>query len=389
MSFCSCRLHQLHQNRSFSFINARIKLVRDPYLDKAVQIEKNLKQILSLKNQILSSSSSTPKSIPLSSLSILKPHLQIPTTASKFFQNYPSLFTLFQPSPSLPLHIKLTPRFLSLHKQESLIHNSPLHRHHTVQRLSKLLMLTGSSSLPLHVIDRFKFDLGLPHNYLTALLADYPDFFQLCTFTDRLTNRETVALELVAWRSELAVSEMERRVSGGDLRVKKGMPLRFKMSLPSGFDLEKKVLNWVDEFQCLPYVSPYENAFHLGAISDQAEKWAVAVLHELLWLLVSKKTEKANVFYLGDYFGFGDRFAKVLKHHPGIFYVSNKIRTQTIVLREAYRKDFLVEKHPLMGMRYRYIYLMNKVMRKKTRKPIVGSNLVLQRRREFAIDANK
>jgi hypothetical protein len=106
---------------------------------------------------------------------------------------------------------------------------------------------------------------------------------------------------------------------------------------------------------------PYENAFHLPPSSDQAEKWAVAVLHELLWLTVSKKTERDNVFCLGEYLGFGGRFKKALVHHPGIFYLSNKIRTQTVVLREAYRKDFLVEKHPLMGMRNRYIHLMNKV----------------------------
>ncbi len=37
------------------------------------------------------------------------------------------------------------------------------------------------------------------------------------------------------------------------------------------------------------------------------------------------------------------------------------------MLREAYRKDFLVEKQPLMGMRHRYIHLMHKSERwKKT-----------------------
>lgn len=40
--------------------------------------------------------------------------------------------------------------------------------------------------------------------------------------------------------------------------------------------------------------------------------------------------------------------------------MSNKIRTQTVVLREAYRKSSLVDVHPLMEMRYRYIDLMNK-----------------------------
>ncbi|TYH88980.1 hypothetical protein ES332_D01G227000v1 [Gossypium tomentosum] len=309
-----------------SFVYARIKWVHDPYLDIAVEREKNLKEILSLKNQILSSPS---KSLPLSSLSRLKSHFNLPTSTSKLFQNYPSIFSPFQPSPSLPLHVKLTPQAMTLHKEELAIHNSPPHRNDVVNRLVKLLMLTKAVRLPLHILDKFKFDLGLPTNYITFLLSDYPDYFQISSFSD-------------------------------GVKLKKGLPLRFSMKLPNGFDLEKKVKNWVDAWQDLPYISPYDNSFHLGPNSDQAEKWTVAVLHELLWLLVSKKTEGKNVFCLGEYLGFGNRFKKALMHFPGIFYVSNKIRTQTVVLKEAYRKDFLMEKHPLMGMRFRYIHLMNK-----------------------------
>ncbi|GLT97037.1 hypothetical protein SLE2022_146240 [Rubroshorea leprosula] len=346
--------HRLNQSRSF--VDAKVKWVRDPYLDHAVEREKDLKQILSLKNQIVSSPS---KSLPVASISPLKAHLNLPTTASKLFQKFPSFFSQFQPSASLPLHVKLTPQAMTLHKEELAIHNSASHRTDAVKRLAKFLMLTRATRLPLHIIDRFKFDLGLPHNYVTFLLSDYPDYFQICESEDLFGEKGSLVLELVSWRNEFAVSEMEWR-NGGGLGMENGMPIRFSMQLPRGFDLEKKVQNWVQEWQNLPYISPYENAFHLGPSSDQAEKWTVAVLHELMWLLVSKKTERENLFCLGEYLGFGDRFKKALRHHPGIFYISNKIRTKTVVLREAYRKDFLVEKHPLMGMRYRYIHLINK-----------------------------
>lgn len=251
---------------------------------------------------------------------------------------------------------------MALHKEELAIHSSASHRDDAVKRLAKFLMLTRATKLPLHIIDRFKFDLGLPHNYITFLLADYPDYFQVCEIEDlRGDQRSDLALELVSWRKEFAVSEMERRASNGDgLGVVKGMPIRYSMNFPRGFDLVKKVSDWVENWQNLPYISPYEDAFHLGPSSDQAEKWTVAVLHELMWLLISKKTEREHLFCLGEYLGFGDRFKKALEHHPGIFYISNKIRTQTVVLREAYRKDFLVEKHSLMGMRYRYMHLMSK-----------------------------
>ncbi|XP_039059711.1 protein WHAT'S THIS FACTOR 9, mitochondrial-like [Hibiscus syriacus] len=341
-----------------NFVDARIKWVRDPYLDTAVEREKNLKEILSLKNQIFSSPS---KSLPLSSLSPLKSHFNLPTSASKLFHKYPSIFSQFQPSPSIPLHVKLAPQAVALNKEELAIHTSPSHRNDTVNRLAKLLMLTKTGRLPLHIVDKFKFDLGLTSNYITFLLSDYPEYFHVCEYKDPCDGKETLFLELVSWRDELAISEMEKRASFyGQVKLKKGLPLRFSMKFPNGFDLEKKVKDWVETWQDLPYISPYENAFHLGPKSDQAEKWTVAVLHELLWLLVSKKTEGKNVYSLGEYLGFENRFEKAVKHFPGIFYMSNKIRTQTVVLKEAYRKDFLMEKHPLMGMRFRYIHLMNK-----------------------------
>jgi hypothetical protein len=346
-------------------VDAKIKWVRDPYLDFAVEREKDLKQAISLKNHILSTPSN---SLPLSTASLLKPHLHLPTSisTSKFSLKYPSLFTQFHPSPHLSLHLTLTPQALGLHKEESAIHTSPSHRNEAIRRLAKLLMLTGASRLPLYVIERLKWDMGLPHNYFLTLLADFPEYFQVCEVRDELGGKQVLALELVSWREELAVSELERRAwNGGDLRRERGMRIAFPMCLTKGFELEKKVRNWVEQWQDLPYISPYENAFHLPPNSEQAEKWAVAVLHELLWLMVSKKTERDNVFCLGEYLGFGARFKKALVHHPGIFYLSNKIRTQTVVLREAYRKDFLVEKHPLMGMRYRYIHLMNKVPKRR------------------------
>lgn len=246
--------------------------------------------------------------------------------------------------------VRLTKQALSLHKLETLILNSPKGKIDSAERLVKLLMLTKRKRLPLFVIDKLKFDLGLPFNYVLDLVPDFPDYFQICSM-----ENFGFGLELVSWRKDLAFSIMEMRG-----REKGRRPIRFSMNLPRGFDLQKKVRDWVFEWNNLPYISPYEDASYLGPNTDQAEKWTVSVLHELLHLCVSKKTEIDNVCCLGDYLGFGNRFKKAVMHHPGIFYMSNKIRTQTVVLREAYRKSSLVDVHPLMEMRYRYIDLMNK-----------------------------
>ncbi|KAK4750002.1 hypothetical protein SAY87_027451 [Trapa incisa] len=339
-----------------TFINARVKWVRDPYLDQAILKEKHLKPLIYLKNQILSS---PYKRLPLSSVALLKTHLGLPMTALEFSQKYPSIFRVFQPGPGLPLQLALTPLVLTLHKEELPVRSSC--RKDIVDRLAKVLMLTRSMKLPLNIIDELKWDLGLPHDYVTSLLCDYPDYFDVCNMKDQSTGKEFLCLELVSWKDELAVSELVRRErESDDSREGRGVHIRYSMKFPKGFALQKRISDWVEKWQGLPYISPYEDAFHLAPSSDQAEKYTVAVLHELLWLLVSKKTEKRNLISMGEFLGFGTRFGKALVHHPGIFYTSNKLRTQTVVLREAYRKDFLVEKHPLEGMRHRYIHLMNK-----------------------------
>ncbi|KAL9174761.1 hypothetical protein ABFS82_02G072500 [Erythranthe guttata] len=363
--------HHHHLRRQIrTFINARIKWVRDPYLDTAVEREKNLKPLLSLKTLILSDPT---KTLPLSAVSPLKPHLNLPTAADKFIQNHPLIFKIFLPpnkSNSLP-HVKLTPKALSLHYEEMLILSLSRYRKDVAERLAKLLMLARSRKLPLFLIDMFKHDLGLPHDYLLTLLLEFPDYFQICDMGFRDASGEAVfGLELVSWRDEFAVSVMEKKGR------EEGVQIRYSMNLPSGYDLGKRVAEWMEEWQNLPYISPYENAFHLSPNGDQAEKWAVGVIHELLTLLVSKKTERDNIFCLGDFLGFGRlRIKKALVHFPGLFYVSNKIRTQTVVLREGYVKNLLSENHPLMVMRNRYIRLMNLVLRRgKPIRAVFGGN---------------
>ncbi|CAK9185405.1 unnamed protein product [Ilex paraguariensis] len=54
------------------------------------------------------------------------------------------------------------------------------------------------------------------------------------------------------------------------------------------------------------------------------------------------------------------KFTKVFERHPGIFYISKKCDTQTVVLREAYDRHRLIEKHPLTDIRERYASLMEK-----------------------------
>lgn len=84
------------------------------------------------------------------------------------------------------------------------------------------------------------------------------------------------------------------------------------------------------------------------------------MLHEALSLFIGKKTEKSNLVLLGEKLRLPPGFRRAIVHHPGIFYVSNKLKTETVVLREGYKRHMLVESHPMMDVRYRYVHLMHK-----------------------------
>uniref|UniRef100_A0A0A9FWW9 PORR domain-containing protein n=1 Tax=Arundo donax TaxID=35708 RepID=A0A0A9FWW9_ARUDO len=211
-------------------------------------------------------------------------------------------------------------------------------------------MLAPARALPLRLVARLRLDLGLAPDFTRSLLPQYPDYFAL--------SPDGTVLELVCYRKDLAVSAIQAYAqrTGG---YKVGDAVAFPLSFPRGFELDKKVRKWLDEWQRLPYISPYEDGSHLAPRSDITEKRTVAVLHEVLSLTVGKKMEKEVLVKLGEALRLPPGFRKVVARHPGIFYMSHKLRTQTVVLREAYRRHMLVDKHPMMGIRYQYLHLMH------------------------------
>ncbi|KAK8963177.1 hypothetical protein KSP40_PGU003245 [Platanthera guangdongensis] len=350
-----------------TFIDARIQWVRDRGLDHAVEKEKHLLPFHSLKDFLLnslpssSSSSAAAGSIPLDSIADRRQDLSLPFRAIRFIRLFPNAFVEEAPnlpaSPSDPSRpsIRPTEALIRIHSEElSAIQSS---RTDAADRLLRLLMLSPYRRLPLPLIDRLRWDLGLPCDFVRSLLPDFPDYFQISPSP----ARNSLDIELVCYRKDLAISALEHyAMRTGEYR--KSTPLAFPLHFSRGFELEKKVRKWLDEWQKLPYISPYESGSNLPPKSDLMEKWIVGALHEVLNLLIGKKTAKENLIILGKHLGLPSEFRKVISHHPGIFYLSNKLKMQTVVLREAYRRDLLIEKHPMMGIRYQYIHLMHKNM---------------------------
>lgn len=130
------------------------------------------------------------------------------------------------------------------------------------------------------------------------------------------------------------------------------------MNFPRGYGLQKKVIAWMDEFQKLPYISPYEDSSQIDPNSDLMEKHVVGVLHELLSLTIHKKTKRNYLRRLREELNLPHRFTRIFTRYPGIFYLSLKCKTTTVALKEGFRRGKLVDPHPLARIREKYYYVM-------------------------------
>lgn len=252
-----------------------------------------------------------------------------------------------------------------------MIYQSVNYKQNIACRLLKLLMIAKVNKVPIFLLERLKWELGLPHDYETSVIPEFPDYFRVID-GGRLGENWKM-LELVCWSDEFSVSEMEKK---GD----KDGKIHFPLQHSKDFEMDKKYKRWVDEWQKLPYVSPYENAIHLAAKTDESDKWAVAVLHEVLNLFVGNKADRENLLSLGEFFGLRSRFKRAFLQHPGIFYVSSKIGMHTVILREAYKRGILIERHPLVDMRFKYVQLMN-IMKDEIKSKIEQQKTVVGKRK--------
>ncbi|CBI38583.3 unnamed protein product, partial [Vitis vinifera] len=166
-------------------------------------------------------------------------------------------------------HVRLTPEVFSLNGEELSIFQTENYRKQAADWLLKLLMLSRINKIPLTIVDRFKWDLSGSSSRLCG----------------------NVGFEVFGLFSTMV----------GEGGFEKGMAIAFPLHFSRGFEMDKKIKKWVDEWQKLVYISPYENASHLPPKSDESNKWAVGLLHELFHLFVPKKTDKENILCWGVY----------------------------------------------------------------------------------------
>ncbi|OVA03214.1 Plant organelle RNA recognition domain [Macleaya cordata] len=340
-------------------VNVKLKWVKDKTLDVVVAREMDLRPTCLLVSII---SSHPRQCLPIYHLSRRRRQLGLPDDLklSTFIRRYPTIFHEFQMPEgggSSTLWFRLTDEASKLHQEEiNILQQSEIE---LVERLQKLLMLTRDRILPLQTVEQLKWDMGLPYDYEDWLVPRYPQFFSFVRLPD-----DRIGLKLLVWDSHLAISALQKNGDitdpgggqGGGVLHEEG--LGFPIGFTRGFGLKRKCMEWLEEWQKLPYTSPYADASHLDPRTDVAEKRIVGVFHELLNLTIQKKTERKNMSNLRKPLGLPQKFTKVFGRHPGIFYISHKCATDTVVLREAYSRQELLYKHPLVGIRERYVRMM-------------------------------
>ena len=208
-------------------------------------------------------------------------------------------------------------------------------------RLAKILMLVRDRKMNVLKLNELKRSFGLPDDYLLRIALKRSDLFRIVSGSGR---RNSMEIELVCWNADLAVSAVEAWAE------QRGIMPQFACLLPPTW---VKTRAKFDEFNLgSPYLSPY------SVEQIDSEKRAVGMIHELLSLTLWKKLSIVKLGHFSREFSLPDRLGHLLLRHPCIFYVSNRYKIYTVLLREGYNGSELREKHPLVMAKERLGELM-------------------------------
>ncbi|XP_057532088.1 protein WHAT'S THIS FACTOR 1 homolog, chloroplastic [Amaranthus tricolor] len=268
--------------------------------------------------------------------------LDLQGKALNWLNKYPCCFEVFRENDEL--YCQLTKRMMSLVEEEESIkeEQEPVF----AERLAKILMMSSNQRLNVVKLDELKRNFGFPDDYLIRIVPKYSEMFRLINYSGR---RSSLEVELISWKPELACSCIELSSR------KQNTEPRFSCLLPSTW-----VKSWerFNEFNSTPYISPYTNLNNLVEGSKDHEKRTVALVHELLALTLWKKISIVKLTHLRREFALPEKLNVLLLKHPGIFYVTNKYRIYTVLLREGYNGSKLIDKDPLVVVKDKFGELM-------------------------------
>ncbi|KAK9273794.1 hypothetical protein L1049_018604 [Liquidambar formosana] len=283
--------------------------------------------------------------IPIRSLDHYRRQINLPKPhkMSDFILKSPKLFELYKDHRGT-LWCGMTKEAEDLVQEEERILEG--HAEKAAEHVTRFLMMSVDKRLPADKIAHFRRDLGLPLDFRTSWVHNYPQHFKVVKSED-----DQEYLELVSWNPAWAITELEKKVLGVTepiLKTPGMLSLPFPLKFPSNY---KKVYRYggkIEHFQKRSYLSPYADARGLKAGSLEFDKRAVAVMHELLSFTIEKKLVTDHLTHFRWEFVMPQKLMRLLLKHFGIFYVSERGKRFSVFLTEAYEGSELLEKNPFV-----------------------------------------
>ncbi|TVU02617.1 hypothetical protein EJB05_51884, partial [Eragrostis curvula] len=331
--------------------SARTRLegrTRDHRLDKLMVQLRNLKVALAF-HEVISQQRNGYASLQL--LSKWRYEIGLNIEIGVFLKKYPHIFEIYMHPVKKKPCCKITQKMADLIAEEDAV----IRENETdiVKRLKKLLMLSRNGTLNMHALWLIRRELGLPDDYRSSILPNHQHDLSL-------DSPDT--LSLVSWDEELAVAKVEEWREKeyiekwlAESETKYAFPINF----PTGFKIEKGFREKLKNWQRLPYTKPYDkDGVHPIHNVERLEKRIVGILHEFLSLTVEKMIPLERFSHFRRVFTMEVNLRELLLKHPGIFYISTKGSTQTVILRECYSKGCLIESNPVYNVRRKMLDLI-------------------------------
>lgn len=270
-------------------------------------------------------------------INLRKPHKVI-----DFIRKSPRLFELYKDQKGV-IWCGFTKEAEDLVEEEERLKEE--HGPQAAEYVTRFLMMSIDKRLPVDKIAHFRRDLGLPYDFRSRWIHQFPEHFRVVKVDD------VEYLELVSWNPAWAVTELEKAAFPG---IEKNPPSPGLLSLP--FPLKfpqnyKKVFRYggkIEHFQKRSYFSPYADARDLIPGSQEFDKRAVAIMHELLSFTIEKRLVTDHLTHFRQEFVMPQKLMRLLLKHFGIFYVSERGKRLSVFLTEAYEGSELIEKCPLV-----------------------------------------
>jgi hypothetical protein len=360
--------------QSMAYVDVTMRWKKDASFD-SVPVLKHARDIRSLSSlmRLLS-----PSPTPVSAVSKLGRMLEVPDRrVTSFLRRFPAVFVeSVGPQHNLPW-FRLSASAARLLREERSVFAA--RRIDVTSRLRRLLLMCPERRLPLRVAQGMLWHLGLPEDYFKKAEYDIgQDGFRVIAPVDGTVcqdDGDDRKLELIDdGKSEempLSVLQLNAIRNFGSAA---DVPIPLFQS--KGLRLKQKIGNWLEGFQKLPYVSPYEDPSDINRNSDISEKRVIGVLHELFSLFVTCSAERRRLLCLRQHLGLPQKLDRVFERHPHVFYLLLKEKACFVVLKEAYMagEDMAVEKHPMLEVRKKYVELMEEsreiIRRRRSEKPI-------------------